>query len=279
MGGRLMRVSTGFRALDRALADGTGYGMRSGRLYVVAACPFRGASAFAHGIVANAVLAKSPRASAIFSLDLSRNAVIRRIVAARARVPLHSLQRRFFRREKWWDLTHAAGQILEAPLYVDESPAISVEEVRSRCRKLAGELQQNGMSLGPVVLDYLQLMRGSLWRRNQSRQEAAEVLRGLKELAQELDVPVLALSRLNKTAERKIGQKPACADLPSSESIVALADVLILLHRDPYPLPPPRGTNEKVELLIHRNDRASADLVELRFSREFVLFEDHETFP
>jgi replicative DNA helicase len=188
--------------------------------------------------------------SVIFSLEMGRNEIAMRLLSAEARVALHHMRSGAMTDEDWNRVARQMAEVNEAPLYIDDSPNLSMMEIRAKCRRLK---QRNDLRL--VVIDYLQLMQTGGARRPESRhQEVSEMSRNLKLLAKELEVPVIALSQLNRGPEQRTDKKPMVSDLRESGSIEQDADMVILLHReDAYEKESPRAGEADLMVAKHRN--------------------------
>jgi len=213
-------VASGFKDLDALTA-----GFQSSDLIIIAGRPAMGKTSLALNVATHAAV-ESKVPTAVFSLEMSKEQIALRILCAKSRVNLKSLRTGFLNQEDWSRLTRGAGSIADAPLYVDDSPAINTLEVRAKARRLKKE-----KGLGLIVVDYLQLMRG-LSRSDNREQEISEISRSLKALAKELDVPVIALSQLNRKVEDRPNKRPHLADLRESGAIEQDADVIIFIYRD-----------------------------------------------
>ncbi|WP_257155770.1 MULTISPECIES: replicative DNA helicase [Streptomyces] len=199
---------------------------------------------------ARACSIKSNLPSVIFSLEMGRNEIAMRLLSAEARVALHHMRSGSMTDEDWTRLARRMPDVSQAPLYIDDSPNLSMMEIRAKCRRLK---QRNDLQL--VVIDYLQLMQSGGARRPESRQqEVSEMSRNLKLLAKELEVPVVALSQLNRGPEQRTDKKPMVSDLRESGSIEQDADMVILLHReDAYEKESPRAGEADLIVAKHRN--------------------------
>jgi replicative DNA helicase len=208
-------VPTGYRDLDRITS-----GLQGSDLIIVAGRPSMGKTAFALNIVEHAAL-ESQIPCAVFSLEMSKEQLVQRMLCSRAEVDASKLRGGFLSESDWPKLTRAAGILSEAPIYIDDSPAMTVLEVRAKARRLERE-----HGLGLVVVDYLQLMRG-VGRVESREREISEISRSLKALAKEINVPVLALSQLNRGVEARTDKRPQLADLRecvTGDTLVSLAD-------------------------------------------------------
>jgi len=219
-GGQLLGVPTGFRGLD----DMT-HGLHGGQLIIVAARPGMGKSTLALDLARNASI-REGLTSAIFSLEMSRTEIAMRLLSAEASVSLQSMRGGNLVNADWERMAIKMGQITEAPLFIDDSPNMTMMEIRAKARRLK---QRHDLRM--IVIDYIQLM--SSGRRVESRQvEVSEFSRSLKLLAKELDVPIVALSQLNRGPEQRQDKKPMLSDLRESGSLEQDADMVILLHRE-----------------------------------------------
>ncbi len=241
-GGVMTGVPTGFSDLDRLLN-----GLHPGQLIIVAGRPGLGKSTAAMDF-ARSTSVKHNLASAIFSLEMSKVEIVMRLLSAEARVPLHVLRSGQLSDDDWTKLARRMGEISEAPLFVDDTPNMNLMEIRAKARRLK---QRHDLKL--VVVDYLQLMSSP--KRTESRQqEVAELSRGLKLLAKEIECPVVAVSQLNRGPEQRTDKRPQLSDLRESGSIEQDADVVILLHRDDYyDRESPRAGEADFIVAKHRN--------------------------
>jgi replicative DNA helicase len=234
-------TATGFADLDRL----TGGGLRGGQMVIVAARPAVGKSTLALDIARHATV-KQGLPAAFFSLEMSTQEIIQRTVSAEAQVLLEHIRDNKLDTDDWTRLAKTLDALKTAPLWVDDTPGLTVMELRSKTRRLA---QKN--NLGLVVVDYLQLMR-SHGKAETRQQEVSELSRSLKLLAKELDVPVIAVSQLNRAAETRQDKRPAMADLRESGSLEQDADIVILLHR-PATADPKAAPDAELTLAKHRN--------------------------
>ncbi len=239
-------VPTGYNELDDILL-----GFQPSTLVVVAARPAAGKTAFALGAAANAAMA-ARRPVMFFSMEMGTLELTKRLLAAEARVDARKLQTGDLNEQEWLRISHATGRLAEAPLLIDDNPHCTVMEMRAKARRAKARFGDLGM----IVVDYLQLMTPSTTsRRSENRQvEVAEISRGLKILARELDCPVVALSQLNRQLEYRADKRPMLADLRESGSLEQDADVVIFLYRDEIynPDSEQRGTAEVI-VAKHRN--------------------------
>jgi len=240
--GEMVGVPTGFTDLD-ALTNG----LHPGQLVIIAARPSIGKSTL--GIDAcRAASIKHGLTSVIFSLEMSRNEIVMRMLAAEAQVSMHHMRTGTMTDSDWTKLAQRMGTVSDAPLFIDDSPNLTLMEIRAKCRRLK---QRHDLRL--VVVDYLQLMTSG--KRVESRQqEVSEFSRSLKLLAKELDVPVIAISQLNRGPEQRQDKRPMLSDLRESGSLEQDADMVVLLHReDFYERESPRAGEADFIVAKHRN--------------------------
>jgi len=263
-------VPSGFNDLDKLTS-----GFQKGDLILIAARPGQGKTSLALNIAAHAVLrAKTPIPTAFFSLEMSNQDIMMRLIASEANINVFKVRTGHFPKENWAELTSAAYKISEAPLSIDDSSSLTVLQVRSRARRLAHWLAQNGKQLGLIVIDYLQLMQGG-YRRSESRQqEVADISRGLKQLARDLKVPVIALSQLSRKTEEKgrSDARPQLSDLRESGALEQDADLVAMIYREGYYKRDDPELEKKAELIVAKHRNGPTGTVQLRFFREFTRF-------
>lgn len=259
--GEMAGVPTGFAELD----DLTN-GLHGGQLIIVAARPGLGKSTLALDF-ARAASIKHDKPSIFFSLEMGRSEIATRLLAAEASIPMHILRKGNMEQRDWDRLAATRGQIAGAPLYIDDSPNMTLVEIRAKCRRLS---QRVGLKM--VIIDYLQLMTSG--KKVESRQqEVSEFSRALKLLAKELKVPVIALSQLNRGPEQRADKKPALSDLRESGSLEQDADMVILLHReDAYERDHPRAGEADLIVAKHRNGRT--ETIPVSFQGMYSRFGD-----
>ncbi|MCW4385788.1 replicative DNA helicase [Salinibacterium sp. SYSU T00001] len=259
--GSMTGVPTGFSELD----DLTN-GFHPGQMIIVAARPALGKSTLALDF-ARAASIKHNLPSIVFSLEMGRSEIAMRLLSAEAAVPLQSMRKGTVDSRDWTTIASTRGRINDAPLYIDDSPNMTLVEIRAKCRRLK---QKYGLKL--VVIDYLQLMTSG--KKVESRQqEVSEFSRALKLLAKELQVPVIALSQLNRGPEQRQDKMPAISDLRESGSIEQDADMVILLHRESaYEKENPRAGEADLIVAKHRNGPTRT--VTVAFQGHFSRFTD-----
>ena len=253
-------VPSGFVELDYRTA-----GFHGSELILIAARPAMGKTAFALNIATNAAV-HSQTPVAIFSLEMSKEQLVNRILCSEAMVDSNKVRTGKLEEEDWTKLASSIGPLSEAEIYIDDTPGISITEIRAKCRKL--KLEKN---IGMVVIDYLQLIQGS-GRRNGSReQEISEISRSLKILAKELNVPVIALSQLSRAAEQRPDHRPMLSDLRESGAIEQDADIVMFLYRDDYYNPDTEKKNI-AEVIIAKHRGGSTGTVELLWLGSYTKF-------
>ena len=254
-------VPTGFADLDYKTA-----GFHGSDLVLVAARPAMGKSAFALNIATNAaVRAKVP--VAIFSLEMSKEQMVNRILCSEAMVDSNKVRTGKLDEQDWAKLASALGPLSEADIFIDDTPGISVMEIRAKCRKLKLE-----KGLGMVVIDYLQLITASNSKRGGSReQEIAEISRSLKILAKELDIPVIALTQLSRAPEQRPDHRPMLSDLRESGAIEQDADKVIFLYRDDYYNEDSEKKNI-AEVIMAKHRAGSTGTIELLWLGNYTKF-------
>jgi replicative DNA helicase len=241
-GGGLTGVPTGFADLD-ALTNG----LHPGQLIVIAGRPAMGKSTLGLDIARSASI-RHGQTSVLFSLEMSKHEITMRLLSAEARIGLQTMRTGQMRDEDWVKLTRRLGEMASAPLYIDDSPNLTMMEIRSKSRRLK---QRSDLRL--VIVDYLQLMSSHSKVENR-QQEVSQISRSLKLLSKELEVPVIALSQLNRGSEQRTDKRPQLSDLRESGAIEQDADVVILLHREEmYEPESPRAGEADLIIAKHRN--------------------------
>lgn len=262
----IIGVPTGFTDLDYKTA-----GLHNSDLILVAARPAMGKSAFALNIATNAAInAKVP--VAIFNLEMSKSQLVNRMLCSEAMVDSNKVRTGKIDEEDWIKLATALGPLSEAPIYIDDTPGITIAEIRAKCRKL--KLEKN---IGLIVIDYLQLIQGSGKRNSSREQEISEISRSLKILAKELDVPVIALSQLSRAAEARQDHRPMLSDLRESGAIEQDADIVMFLYRDDYYNPDSEKKNI-AEIIMAKHRAGSTGTVELLWLGNYTKFVNIEKY-
>jgi replicative DNA helicase len=269
-------LATDFTELDRMTS-----GLQKGELIIIAARPSMGKTALAINIAQNAAI-KSQAIVAVFSLEMSKESLLRRMLSSQAWVDQQKLQKGFLGREDHDKLTNALGQLVESRLYIDDTAGISLAEMRAKARRL----RQNAGGLDLVVVDYLQLMTATLPSNGKKgyenrTQEVSAISRGLKALAKELNVPVVALSQLSRAGvQRKDDHRPMLSDLRESGSIEQDADVVAFIHRESYysrDEEMSEADKAKSEIILAKQRNGPTGTVHLNFISRFTRFDNPDT--
>jgi len=252
-------IPTGFRDLD-LLTNG----LQPGQMIVIAARPGLGKSTLALDF-ARAASIKNAKTAAFFSLEMNRVEILQRLLSAESQVFLEKMRNGNLQQVDWDHITSVEGRIKDAPLYIDDSPNLTMMEIRAKARRIK---QQHGLDM--VIIDYLQLMTSGKSRIESRQQEVSEFSRALKLLAKELDIPVIALSQLNRGPEQRTDKRPQLADLRESGSIEQDADVVILLHRD-YNDEERAG---EADLIVAKHRNGRTDTIPVLFRGHIARFDD-----
>lgn len=262
-------VPTGFDEIDKLTT-----GFQPSDLIIIAGRPSMGKTAFSLNIAQYAAIKKNIPA-ALFSLEMSKEQLVLRMLCSEAKVDAHRLRGGFLGEEDWPKLTRAAGILSEAPIFIDDTPALSVLEMRAKTRRLMAEHK-----LGLVIVDYLQLMRGrGLFARGRSsetrEQEISDITRSLKSLAKELNIPVIALSQLNRRVEERQNKRPQLADLRESGAIEQDADLIAFIYRDEiYDRSDDNPNKGIAEIIIGKQRNGPVGEVKLAFLDKYTTFEN-----
>ncbi len=259
-------VPTGFADLDYKTA-----GLHNSDLILIAARPAMGKSAFALNIASYAAV-KANVPVVIFSLEMSKEQMVNRILASEAMVDSNKIRTGKIEDEDWAKIAEATGILSEAPIFIDDTPGISMTEIRAKCRKL--KMEKN---IGLVVIDYLQLIAGNSKRAGSREQEISEISRSLKILAKELNVPVIALSQLSRAPEQRPDHRPMLSDLRESGAIEQDADIVMFLYRDDYYNEETEKKNI-AEVIIAKHRSGSVGTVELLWLSNYTKFANIERY-
>jgi replicative DNA helicase len=257
-------VPTGYEDLDRLTA-----GLQPSDLIIVAGRPGMGKTAFALNIATNAAF--TGIGAAVFSLEMAKEQLVLRLLCSEARVNSSKVRSGYLGERDFPQLAKAAGRLHDAPIYIDDTPAISVLELRAKARRL---LRDRSKKVGLIVVDYLQLMRG-MGNANNREQEISEISRSLKALAKELAVPVIALSQLNRRVEDRGDRRPMMSDLRESGAIEQDADVIMFIYRDEVYNKSDDSKKGVAEVIVAKQRNGPIDTVNLTFLSEFTRFENY----
>ncbi len=262
--GALTGVTTGLIDVDRKTS-----GLQKSDMILIAARPSMGKTAFALNLCKNAAMMANASV-AIFSLEMAKEQLVQRLLSAEALVSMGAIKTGQLTEEDWPHLIAAVGRLSKAKIFIDDTPAISISEMRAKCRRLKAE-----QGLDMIMVDYLQLMSGG---KSESRQQEISMLsRSLKQLAREMSCPVIALSQLSRAPEQRADHRPMLSDLRESGAIEQDADLAMFLYRDEYYFPDKEDNKNKAELIIGKQRNGETGTVELHWMGQFQLFRDLST--
>ena len=257
----LTGIASGFADLDRLTS-----GFQPSDLILVAARPSMGKTAFVLNIATHAAI-KLKKPVAFFSLEMSNGQLVQRMLSSEGAVDSQNLRSGNLTEEEWHRIMIAGNRLVQAPLYINDTPGITVMELRSKARRLKAE-----HDLALIIIDYLQLMQGRGAKNNDNRQqEISEISRSLKALARELSVPVIALSQLSRNVEMRQSKRPMLSDLRESGSLEQDADIVMFLYRDDYYKPDSEEQN-LTEVIIAKHRNGPVDKLRLYFEKRFTKF-------
>ncbi|TDX51801.1 replicative DNA helicase [Orenia marismortui] len=259
--GDVTGIATGFRDLDKMTS-----GLQRSDLIILAARPSMGKTALALNIAQHAAV-KEKQSVAIFSLEMSKSQLVQRMLCSEAQVDSHRLRTGFLNDTDWRRISQGAGRLGESKIFIDDTPGITVMEMRAKARRIQAE---HGLDL--ILIDYLQLMTGS-GATESRQQEVSNISRSLKGLARELNVPVVSLSQLSRAVEQRNDKRPQLSDLRSSGSIEQDADVVAFIYRDDYYNPDSERAGI-TEIIIGKQRNGPVGTVELAFQKEYTKFVD-----
>ncbi|RXZ84603.1 replicative DNA helicase [Paenibacillaceae bacterium] len=264
--GGVTGIPSGFAELDKLTA-----GFQKSDLIIIAARPSVGKTAFALNIAQN-VGVRAKETLALFSLEMSKMQLVGRIISSEGLVDAGALRTARLAAKDWEDVASSIGILSSSNIFIDDTPGITIGEIRAKCRMMKRE-----QGLGMILIDYLQLIRLSGKRMENRQQEVAEISRQLKELARELDVPVIALSQLSRGVEQRQDKRPVLSDLRESGSIEQDADIVGFLHREDYY---DKETEKKniIEIIIAKQRNGPVGSVELAFLKNFNKFAELESY-
>jgi len=255
-------LHTGFKEMDRKLS-----GLQNSDLIILAARPAMGKTSFALNLAYN-VATIEKKAVGVFSLEMSCEQLVMRMICSSANFSLHDVKRGKLRAEDWPRLTDACDKLSQAPIFIDDTSGISVLEMKAKARRLK---QQHG--LGLIVLDYLQLMTGGGKLENR-QQEISTISRNLKGMAKDLNVPVIALSQLSRGVEARTSHKPMLSDLRESGAIEQDADIVMFIYREEVYQPDDPELHNLATIIIGKHRNGPTGEFDLHFHKEFTRFAD-----
>ncbi|HEY6194346.1 MAG TPA: replicative DNA helicase [Candidatus Eisenbacteria bacterium] len=262
---RITGVPSGFADLDKVTL-----GFQPGDLIIIAGRPAMGKSSFAVNIAENAAI-KHKITVGLFSLEMSAAQLMLRLLGSQSEVALHKLRSGFLGNEDWPRLTAGGGLLRDAPIWIDDTAAPTVLELRAKCRRLKAEA-----NLGLVVIDYLQMIQ-AVGRAENRVQEVSQITRALKAMAKEMEVPVIALSQLSRGVEQRGGadKRPQLSDLRDSGSIEQDSDLVMFVYREEYYKPDDPSVHGKAEIIVGKHRNGPTGTVQLTFLRDQTKFVDH----
>jgi replicative DNA helicase len=254
-------LPTGFFELDELLN-----GLQNGEMLIVAARPSMGKTSFAMNLIEH-IAAEQMLPAAIFSLEMSKQQLAQRMLCSRGEIDSHKLRRGMLQSNEYQKLASVVGQLAKAPIWVDDSPGLTVLELRAKARRL--KLKEN---IRCLMIDYMQLMDNP--GPDSRQQQISEISRGIKAVARELNIPVIALSQLNRAAEGREGHRPRMSDLRESGSIEQDADVIMLLHREDYYRQgePDFQPDNTAEIIIAKQRNGPTGTIKLVFDNKSTRF-------
>jgi replicative DNA helicase len=257
--GDVTGIPSGYPDLDKMTS-----GFQRSDLIILAARPSVGKTAFALNVAQN-VAARAGETVAIFSLEMAASQLVQRMICAEGNLDASRMRTGWLEEDDWQKLTMAIGTLAKAPIYIDDTPGITVQDIRAKCRRLQAE-----KGLGLILIDYLQLIQGR-GRGENRQQEVSEISRTLKGIARELNVPVIALSQLSRSVEQRQDKRPMMSDIRESGSIEQDADIVAFLYRDDYYDKETENKNV-IEVIIAKQRNGPTGTVELAFLKEYNKF-------
>ena len=259
-GNEITGLATGYRDLDTMLA-----GLHPANLLIVAARPSMGKSTLALNVASN--IAMDGGTVAVFSMEMSKEEIIQRMLCSVGRVDSMALRTGQLDARGWQRVVNAASKMYPAPVFIDDSASITVTDIRAKSRRLK---RQQGLSL--IVVDYIQLMQGR--NRENRQQEIAEISRNLKNLARELDIPIIAVSQLNRGLEAREDKRPRLGDLRESGAIEQDADIVLFIYRHEYYYPDDPESKGLAEVNVAKHRAGATGKVDMTFLPRYTLFAD-----
>ncbi len=242
-------------------------GFQPGNFIIVAARPGMGKTSFALNVAA-AAAREEDKPIAFFSLEMSNDEIVQRLICAEAHISMHDMRRGNIKPHQWEKISDAMATLHELPFYIDDSAGLTISEIRSRCRRL-----KSTHGLSAVFVDYLQLLRPSILSKNTNRnEELSEICRTLKITAKDLSVPIIALAQLNRSVEARADKRPMLSDLRDSGSLEQEADLVAFLYREGYYNTSAGADAETTEFIIAKHRNGPTGSVRLRFQKEYTLF-------
>jgi len=266
-GGDVTGLSTGFDEIDRRTS-----GLHANELIIIAARPAMGKTAFAVNLATNVAI-RNNKTVALFNMEMSAEQLVTRMMAAEGQISQNKLRTGNLMKNDWKQLDEAVTRLADTKIYIDDTPGMTIAEIRAKCRRLAS----TDGNLGLVIIDYLQLISGSARYAGNRQQEIAEISRALKTLAMELEIPIVALAQLSRGVEQREDKRPLLSDLRESGSIEQDADIVAFLYRDDYytkKIDIDEYTS-KSEFIMAKNRSGSTATINLIFKRDISKFEGY----
>ncbi len=257
----LSGIPTGFYDLDEMTS-----GWQKSDLIILAARPSMGKTAFCLNLAQHAAV-EGQKPVALFSLEMSKEQLVQRLLCAEARIDANKMRTGFLQNSDWQGLATAMGRLSEAPIFIDDSAVVTALDIRAKCRRLKSEYKD----LGLIIIDYIQLMQGRARSDGNRVQEVSEISRGLKQLARELNVPVIALSQLSRAVEARQNKRPMLSDLRESGSIEQDADIVMFIYRDEY-YNQESDKRGEAEIIIAKQRNGPVGTVELLYQASITRF-------
>ena len=266
-GGEITGLATGFDAIDNATS-----GLHPNELIIIAARPAMGKTAFALNLATN-ISIRNNKTVALFNMEMSAEQLVNRMIAAEGQISQSKIKRGSLQKNDWKKMDEAVARLADTKIYIDDTPGMTVSEIRAKCRRLASTTND----LGIIIIDYLQLISGTAKYSGNRQQEISEISRSLKTLAMELNVPVVALAQLSRSVEQREDKHPILSDLRESGSIEQDADIVAFLYRDDYytkKIDIDEYTS-KSEFIIAKHRSGPNATIDLIFRRDISKFEGY----
>lgn len=266
-GGDVTGLSTGFDAIDKKTS-----GLHANELIIIAARPAMGKTAFAVNLATNVAI-RNNKTVALFNMEMSAEQLVTRMMAAEGQISQSKLKTGNLGKNDWKQLDEAVTRLADTKIFIDDTPGMTIAEIRAKCRRLAS----TDGNLGLIIIDYLQLISGSARYAGNRQQEIAEISRALKTLAMELEIPIVALAQLSRSVEQREDKRPLLSDLRESGSIEQDADIVAFLYRDDYYTKKIEidEFTSKSEFIMAKNRSGSTCTIDLIFKRDISKFEGY----
>ena len=266
-GGEITGLSTGFDEIDNKTS-----GLHPNELIIIAARPAMGKTSFALNLATNIAI-RNNKTVAVFNMEMGAEQLITRMIASEGQIPQNRLRNGTLQKNDWKKMDEAVERLGNTKIYIDDTPGMTVAEIRAKCRRLASSTND----LGAIIIDYLQLINGSAKYAGNRQQEISEISRSLKTLAMELEVPVIALAQLSRSVEQREDKRPILSDLRESGSIEQDADIVAFLYREDYYTKKVDidEYTSKSEFIIAKHRSGPTATIDLIFKRDISKFEGY----